>query len=44
MKAQMNMPNISESTLKEMAAFFMKTSIPRIVAAEKEKVKEAERK
>ena len=30
---------ISEETLKEMAKFFMKTSIPRILA-EKEKVKE----
>lgn len=33
-------PQISDETMKEMAAFFMKTSIPRIVAAEKERVKE----
>jgi hypothetical protein len=32
-------PKISEDTLKEMAKFFMKTSIPRILA-EKRKVAE----
>lgn len=30
-------PNISEETLKEMAKFFMKTSIPRILADMKKK-------
>lgn len=30
-------PLISESTQKEMAKFFMRTSIPRIIAAQKEK-------
>lgn len=30
-------PNISEETLKEMTKFFMKTSIPRIIATEKKK-------
>ena len=29
-------PDISEETLKQMAIFFMKTSIPRILAAERE--------
>ncbi|MFP7444319.1 hypothetical protein SFC50_11525 [Bacillus infantis] len=28
-------PDISESTMKEMAQFFMKTSIPRILAKQK---------
>ncbi|WP_187445332.1 hypothetical protein [Bacillus infantis] len=28
-------PNISASTMKEMAQFFMKTSIPRIIANRK---------
>jgi hypothetical protein len=38
-------PNISEETLKEMSIFFMKTSIPRIIAekqAKKEKENENE--
>jgi hypothetical protein len=30
-------PNISEETLKEMAEFFMKTSVPRILGNEKVK-------
>lgn len=30
-------PKISEQTLKEMAEFFMKTSIPRILGNEKVK-------
>lgn len=30
-------PNISEETMKEMKKFFMKTSIPRIIAAELKK-------
>ncbi|GIN38491.1 hypothetical protein [Heyndrickxia oleronia] len=30
-------PQISKETLKEMAKFFMKTSIPRILAKEKQK-------
>ncbi|SDM18254.1 hypothetical protein [Bacillus sp. OK048] len=36
-------PKISEETLKEMAKFFMKTSIPRILA-EKKKEKELQTK
>lgn len=38
MKEVKNQPVISEGTLKEMAQFFMKTSIPRILA-EKKKAK-----
>ncbi|MEH7093977.1 hypothetical protein [Neobacillus vireti] len=34
-------PKISEETLKEMAKFFMKTSIPRILA-EKKKAAESQ--
>jgi hypothetical protein len=34
-------PNISEETLKEMKAFFAKTSIPRIEAEKTQKQKEA---
>jgi hypothetical protein len=34
-------PNISEDTLKEMKAFFAKTSIPRIEAEKAQKQKEA---
>ena len=30
-------PKISDETMREMAKFFMKTSIPRIIAKEKEK-------
>jgi hypothetical protein len=36
MQTNVNQPKISEETLKEMAKFFMQTSIPRILA-EKEK-------
>lgn len=35
MQTQIEQPKISEETLKEMAKFFMKTSIPRILAARK---------
>ncbi|GIN86952.1 hypothetical protein J6TS2_33380 [Heyndrickxia sporothermodurans] len=35
-------PNISEETMREMAAFFLKTSIPRIIAKEKKKVEKLE--
>ena len=35
-------PKISEDTLKEMAKFFMKTSIPRILA-EKKKAKQEQK-
>jgi hypothetical protein len=38
-----NPPVISEETLKEMANFFMKTSIPRILA-ERKKEKELQAK
>lgn len=34
-------PNISEETLKEMKAFFVKTSIPRILAEQAHIKKEA---
>lgn len=34
-------PNISEETLREMKAFFAKTSIPRIEAEKTQKQKEA---
>jgi hypothetical protein len=33
MEIQVKPPQISEETMKEMARFFMKTSIPRILAA-----------
>lgn len=33
---KINPPNISDETMKEMVKFFMKTSIPRIIAYEKE--------
>lgn len=38
-KVKTEQPKISDETLKEMAKFFMKTSIPRIIA-EKKKEKE----
>ncbi|MFD9627881.1 hypothetical protein [Peribacillus muralis] len=40
MKIEVKPPNISDSTMKEMKEFFMKTSIPRIILAEKQKTKE----
>jgi len=36
---KINPPNISDETMKEMVKFFMKTSIPRIIAYEKEQKK-----
>ncbi|WP_275068602.1 hypothetical protein [Niallia circulans] len=33
---KINPPNISDETMKEMVKFFMETSIPRIIAYEKE--------
>ena len=33
----MTQPNIPEKTLKEMTEFFLKTSIPRIIAERREK-------
>lgn len=33
-----NKPQISEQTMKEMAEFFLKTSIPRIIESEQKKV------
>lgn len=39
---QVKPPVISEETLKEMAKFFMKTSIPRILA-EKKKAREEQK-
>ncbi len=40
MQVEIKQPNISESTMKEMAKFFMKTSIPRIIESEKKKLEE----
>jgi hypothetical protein len=34
-KVEIKSPVISEETMREMAHFFMKTSIPRIIAARK---------
>lgn len=39
MQVEIKPPVISEETMREMAAFFMKTSFPRIIAAEAEKKK-----
>jgi hypothetical protein len=33
-------PKISEQTMRDIAKFFMKTSIPRIIAAESQKLNE----
>ncbi|MFY2154669.1 hypothetical protein ACOSZF_03125 [Cytobacillus firmus] len=40
MQVNIKPPNISEKTMKEMAKFFMKTSIPRIIESEKKKLEE----
>jgi hypothetical protein len=40
MQVKVNQPKISDETLKEMAKFFMKTSIPRIIAESKKLAKE----
>ncbi|RBP89359.1 hypothetical protein DFO70_1116 [Cytobacillus firmus] len=37
MKIEIKPPQISENTMKEMAKFFMRTSIPRIIEAERKK-------
>jgi hypothetical protein len=40
LQIQINPPQISEETMKEMAIFFMKTSIPRILEQMKKEGKQ----
>ncbi|MFE4523457.1 hypothetical protein ACFRCQ_15310 [Cytobacillus firmus] len=42
MQVEVKQPNISESTMREMAKFFMKTSIPRIIEAKKKEAEQNE--
>ncbi|WP_179107130.1 hypothetical protein [Sediminibacillus massiliensis] len=41
MQTKINKPSIPASTMKEMSKFFMKTSVPRILAARKEEANKA---
>ncbi|CDQ17977.1 hypothetical protein [Halobacillus karajensis] len=44
METHIKPPKISEDTMKEMAKFFMKTSVPRVIAKRKQEQQKEEKR